>query len=265
MTKSSMSRQPRAYFVVITTTLFLLVTNQILIQYWLFQKADDALMVNLAGRQRMLSQRIALLSVLDQQNPGSQSEELSSTIQLWDDTHQQFVDPASDLSLEDETEVYEKIVALNPYFEWVKSNHAPGISAPPVTETVAQMEAFLLAMDEIVKGLEEISEDRLWFISRAELFLMVLTMAVFLVDILLISRPFIKKILRQSDQFESIAWVQSHMVRSPNAKIQGLISILENNRQNLSESEVQHYLALIEQECKRLDEMTQQVVEMCEN
>ena len=41
-------------------TVLLIVLNQALIQFWLYQKRQDARLINVAGRQRMLSQRISL-------------------------------------------------------------------------------------------------------------------------------------------------------------------------------------------------------------
>lgn len=47
------------YIIVVSTLIVLIVSNQLLIQKILDEKKDDATVINLAGRQRMLSQKIA--------------------------------------------------------------------------------------------------------------------------------------------------------------------------------------------------------------
>ncbi|NQX91483.1 MAG: type IV pili methyl-accepting chemotaxis transducer N-terminal domain-containing protein [Flavobacteriales bacterium] len=50
------------YIFVLAATLLILVTNQVVIQYYLRAKKLDASTVNIAGKQRMLSQKLALLT-----------------------------------------------------------------------------------------------------------------------------------------------------------------------------------------------------------
>ena len=45
--------------IAVSTLILLIVSNQLLIQKILDEKRDDATVINLAGRQRMLSQKIA--------------------------------------------------------------------------------------------------------------------------------------------------------------------------------------------------------------
>lgn len=54
-------RLTNTYFYVACLIILLLVFNQVVVQYWLYQKNNDSKVINLSGRQRMLSQKINLL------------------------------------------------------------------------------------------------------------------------------------------------------------------------------------------------------------
>src|SRR6187549_567224 len=57
--KSSLRSLKGRYFIFIGSILILIIASQIIIQYDLSQKTEDARLINVAGRQRMLSQRIS--------------------------------------------------------------------------------------------------------------------------------------------------------------------------------------------------------------
>lgn len=254
--------QRKAYLWVILITFVLLISNQVFIQYWLFEKADDALVVNIAGRQRMLSQRIGMLSLADQQAPGSQSEELDSTFQLWKQSHYSFLDAESDFYVGNFSEIQGEFVQLSGSIEWVENYLNGNTKDASPEKLLSVLDVFLARMDGVVKQLENRSEDRLWFISRSEFVLMILTIVVFIIEIFIISRPYIKRIIHQANLFESITWYQSHKVRSANAKIQGLVGIILESEEDLSEQEMKDYLKMIFSESQNLDVMTKKVVEM---
>jgi len=48
----------KKYLLAIAVTTLLIVTNQVVIQYFLAQKRYDAKVINVSGKQRMLSQRL---------------------------------------------------------------------------------------------------------------------------------------------------------------------------------------------------------------
>lgn len=46
---------------------------------------------------------------------------------------------------------------------------------------------------------------------------------------------YIHKIEEQNQTFKEIAWIQSHVVRAPLARLMGLVNLLEGSEDNLSE------------------------------
>ena len=78
----------KKYIYGIILTVGLLFLNQLFIQYWLHKKKDDAKIINIAGRQRMLSQRINLEFYKTPNNP-NQNQQLKNLIHEWQIAHEQ--------------------------------------------------------------------------------------------------------------------------------------------------------------------------------
>jgi len=79
----------------------LIIINQIIIQYLLFQKRQDANVINIAGRQRMLSQKVNLMvyKVYENNNYDTKNE-LMLVFKEWKKSHIQVVE------LNDKTIIY---------------------------------------------------------------------------------------------------------------------------------------------------------------
>src|SRR5688500_386141 len=82
------------YFLFITTVVLTIIINQAIIQYNLNQQNEDAQLINTAGRQRMLCQRISkvVLYIEDDYNAGgisfdSRVDTLSSLINQFENVH----------------------------------------------------------------------------------------------------------------------------------------------------------------------------------
>lgn len=61
--ENNSARLKRRYAIFIASIVLTLVVSQVIIQYDLRQQNQDAELINLAGRQRMLSQRISKLTL----------------------------------------------------------------------------------------------------------------------------------------------------------------------------------------------------------
>ena len=57
------------YVVALSLIAFLLLSSQLIVQYFLKNQASDSKVVNIAGRQRMLSQRLTKYALLLERNP----------------------------------------------------------------------------------------------------------------------------------------------------------------------------------------------------
>ncbi len=86
--RSDFSRLGALYVIAISVIAFIIVTGQLLIQNYLQDQLDDSRIVNVAGRQRMLSQKISKLVLQLEKSQGESErkvlhEKLNETVLLW--------------------------------------------------------------------------------------------------------------------------------------------------------------------------------------
>jgi PAS domain S-box-containing protein len=72
---------------------------------------------------------------------------------------------------------------------------------------------------------------------------------------------YIQKIEEKNKRLREIAWIQSHGVRAPLARIMGLISLIQNHR---DDAEVDNVLSMILQSIEELDTLVRTVVRKTE-
>ena len=80
------------YILAISIIALMLVLSQIIVQYNISSEEDKTSVINIAGRQRMLSQRInktvlGLYSSEDYKDKVNYLNELTLSLQLWEDSH----------------------------------------------------------------------------------------------------------------------------------------------------------------------------------
>jgi len=79
------------YYTILLATIGVLLTNQMIIQYYLYQKKFDARTINITGKQRMLSQRINLeIQFLSQSQNIEHSKHKAQLLKLfkeWKENH----------------------------------------------------------------------------------------------------------------------------------------------------------------------------------
>ena len=63
---------------------------------------------------------------------------------------------------------------------------------------------------------------------------------------------YVRKIEEQNETFREIAWIQSHVVRAPLARMMGLVNLIESEEENLSE-ELKELIEYIKVSAKELD------------
>lgn len=73
---------------------------------------------------------------------------------------------------------------------------------------------------------------------------------------------YIKAIEVQNNKFQEIAWIQSHVVRAPLAKIMGLVDLIQNH--SLSDTEKGDYFIHILNSAQELDAIVKEIVKKTE-
>ncbi|MEL6533982.1 MAG: type IV pili methyl-accepting chemotaxis transducer N-terminal domain-containing protein [Bacteroidota bacterium] len=202
------------YITSVIIAISLLIVNAFYIQYSLSQKREDATQINIAGRQRMLSQKL-LVELYEYQTDSTLPTELvKATATVWQASHQALLEGSQYISIGPvkNQSIRTSLQALSPIIESVVGT-VQALPKPTSTlSTLTQKQArFLNEMDFIVFELEEDSRKRVAAFLVVEVSLLVLSMVIILVEVRYIYLPFIqslqkssKKIETQRAKFESI-------------------------------------------------------------
>jgi signal transduction histidine kinase len=208
-------RLTRFYILALTAVAVLSITGQVLIQESLEDTLNDAHVVNIAGRQRMLSQRLSKMAIL-LTNTDRFSEEarfyekdFGETLALWNKCHEGFLNgklqTEREVAVKNSVKTNRMLQELNPVFLKLKSKMELILDKRAfdkkqvLDEILADERLFLNKMDNIVFQYDLESHERVNRVRNIELFLFFLTIAILILEGLLIFKPlaaYIKKVIR---------------------------------------------------------------------
>ena len=230
----------KRYKVGIIISILLLLFNQIYIQYWLEKKKDDAKEINIAGKQRMLSQQINLGFYHKEVLSGKLRKQFTE----WKKVNEAFLvgDEKLGISKTDNGEVESILTELRNNINFTEQQLIKAEKGEEVSyEALFQNQAeFLKNMDKAVKLLEFNSNQTLFMIKITEIALMLFSMMVLILEVILIYRPINqvleKKFLelkekneeveknnlelkRLNDSLEEFAFITAHDLSEPVRKV----------------------------------------------
>lgn len=265
----------KKYVIGVVISISVLTFNQIFIQYWLQKKKEDAEIINIAGRQRMLSQRINL-ELYKINNGHADTKVLFDLQDQWTVAHSALLNGNEDLNFsgvedEDSRALLEnltpKLDAINSFIaEKTYTNDASLI------EVSYLLNDFLIDMDKAVKALEESANQKLMFIIITEIILALISIIVIISEVFIIYRPISKRLeeqvleikksekelMQKNSKLKRIAQIQSHSLRKPLANILGLIHLIKFDDRNEFNP---LYLEKLKQSAEQLDETVSSIVE----
>lgn len=272
------------YYIGITIAIIVLITNQIFIQFWLAKKQTDAIHINLAGKQRMLSQKTNLQ--MYQWADGSiQKSEIEETFHLWKKTHLAFLNGDEELeikALEDTVEV-NLLKSITPDVEYIggllsQTNPPSKNKIQLINDNQAH---FLVRMDKVVKLLQEDSDRKLNFIIIIEIILLLLSLIVITLEVIYIYMPIEKnlitlnknlkksnhrlsdindQLLSKNKELEQLTYIVAHDIQSPLKTINSFTTYLINEP-DLSEKKLQ-IVNHIQKSTKRLQQMVKGILDL---
>jgi signal transduction histidine kinase/CheY-like chemotaxis protein/HPt (histidine-containing phosphotransfer) domain-containing protein len=211
--QSGAGRLTWLYIAALSSVALLSLAGQAIVQFYFDRQMSDSNVINIAGRQRMLSQRIAkaALALRDAANPSQQAErdrELRETLALWQRCHRGLQRGDAELGLPgaNSPEVQRMFAELEPSFAGVLSpaqrlsSKNPGGAGDPsslaagVGEILRHESAFLRGMDAIVSAYASEASQRVARVKRIEQTLLAITLAVLLLEGLFVFRPAVRRI-----------------------------------------------------------------------
>lgn len=212
--RSSANRLTILYVLALSAVALLTIWGQFLVQRSLEQQLSDSTVINIAGRQRMLSQKITKLAlqIHTSDNPYQKAEarkDLRESLELWETCHQGLQRGNEELGLpgKNSDTVTELYAELEPSFQAIRQAAATILSAkaeeqddqditPSLDIILANEKDFLAGMDQIVYSYDQEAESRVASLKQVERGLLLITLIVLLFEGLFIFRPAVSQIQR---------------------------------------------------------------------
>jgi len=199
------------YLLALSTVALLCIVGQLIVQHNIDQQSMDSQLINIAGRQRMLSQKITKLALILQTNPSQsaqhiRTDELRLALSTWELTHQRLLanDTALQPSNRNSPEVQRLFDDVLPHFEamtfsahqilFAEANHR--LTEIFVERLLNHEDAFLQAMESLVAQYQREAEERVSRLHQLELFLLIMTLIVLALEALFVFRPAVKQLQR---------------------------------------------------------------------
>jgi PAS domain S-box-containing protein len=264
--KNPLSVFRNQYVFFITTVVLTIIVNQFIIQYDLNEQNEDARLINLAGRQRMLSQRIAkrVLYTRDFILANRASREDHTDLDTLRDLIDQFekVHFALLKGNDGSGNVYEKSAAIDSLLSANTPRlinivaasrdliaHPDEATAKKTVDIIQQNELlFLLTMEETVATYQAEAEAKLGRIKKIELTLAIVSLIIIMLEILFIFRPLIMRLQMNNATLTKM----NEELATANTDLQ---SSEEEIRSNLDQiTELQQFLAARESQYRDLIE-----------
>lgn len=212
----------KRYILALSIIACLVLVSQVIIQVAIISQQDDSRVVNLAGRQRMLSQRInkaafGLYISNDVVNQKRYLEELAFSLDLWTRSHVGLQKGNQELGLpgKNSDAVKRMFQAIDPQHKAiiVAAGEIQKLAASPAYDKQALLEKiktiqdneadFLKGMDAIVFQYDAESKEKIKKIKMIEIALLIVTFFTLSLEILYIFRPAQKQIERSIEEIEA--------------------------------------------------------------
>lgn len=231
--KSPIQKFRTLYVVSLCLLGLLLICGQVLTQLNLSQRASDSHIVNIAGRQRMLSQKLSKESLAlklseKKENFKTQQKQLMNTVDLWTTSHFALLEGNEELNMEIENspKILKLFSELKIYFDEMRNEalRIAQIQNRVGYETVLNRSIeiilenepkFLDKMNEIVFQYDFESQEHIKHFQRVEWSIFIIFLLVLVLEGVFIFHPMIKKTYKQLVDIQDL-------LQAGNAKNQAL-------------------------------------------
>jgi signal transduction histidine kinase len=197
------------YILALGAIAIIAIIGQIVIQLHLKAQLSDSAVVNMAGKQRMLSQKIAKLALIvsDPRNSSARDSlliELQYTADQWAKSQHELEHGTDSLPAKNSTAILELFDEIAPSFSQILDNtnqltlqekNAAGEADPVHLQAILKYEpVFLAYMDRIVAQYADEAHEKVVFLRTIEYGLLAITLVVICLEVVYIFRPTTKEV-----------------------------------------------------------------------
>lgn len=207
---SIFTKLSRRYLIALSLLALTILLSQGLIQGFLKKQTNDSRVINVAGRQRMLCQKIAkqvlqIDSDLSFDEKNKLQKELEETLKLWTSSHEGLKNRSTKLELSGENSKSVKAMfeEIGPPYQLMVDacqKIQALLQSPPTEQSATQFRplinqvlenenTFLTGMNDIVFQYDWEAKNKVLNLGRIEFFLLLVALGALLLELLLIFRP----------------------------------------------------------------------------
>ena len=212
--KKTFDKLSRLYIIALSTIALSVIISQILVRNHLDTQKSDSTVINIAGRQRMLSQKltkeiVSLTVSFDKNKRNILKKNIKETLILWNLSHNSLQKGNDSLGLpkKNSRKIKQQFTAINPVFDSIlKASKSivkrleinPLISIDELSSDIKKITnnegEFLFIMDKIVNQYDSEADEKVVWLRKLEFSLMVLTLLILLGEFLFIFWPTAKSV-----------------------------------------------------------------------
>lgn len=244
----------RFYLIALCAIATSLLLSQILVQQFISDQKNDSRVVNLSGRQRMLSQRISKTALLlssdsTKLNRTQNYQELKLALQEWKQVHQGLQVGSEELGIKEANS--RKIQEL---FGNIDPSHGAMVKAvesmvlkldqniilpadnfrEEVDEIISNEGDFLAGMDLIVFQFDDEAKTKVFNLQNIEIFLMIISLGIIFFEIYFVFLPSVRSVRKTIQKLDETQQKSKNMT----LELSALYSSLEQSYQDLLEVDV---------------------------
>lgn len=264
----------KAYRFSVVFAILLIVSNLGLMLFVAFQKQGEAKVINIAGQQRMLSQKVTRhffeLHLTMPEEKAIVTKKLNQELKQWSAGFQLLKEGSIALAVPKcEDDICDSLAIIEQQLfkitDVIINQQLFRVTPQQIVLTSQEIDIFLAKMGNIINILEARADKRLNHIYYLQLFLVFNFLMVIVLEYIFVFRKMFAKnrrqyrtILEENRKLKEIAQIQSHKVRKPVASILGLIALIDKNQCHEEQAE---FLDALEIATNELDEVIHEIVD----
>lgn len=244
-------------------------------EYLIAQSREDATVINVAGRQRMLSQRIAKFSAEAQlqEERGQTLKNLQETVRQWSEAHDDLHQGSlSSFSGENNSETVKNLFAdLNPLFndivmasqEILRAEISDDLDPEEAFETIRlKNETYLLLMNQIVNQYEaeavaRVNTNRVVSYGMSGIFVLLIILIWFVV-----ARPAIRSARHLASTKTEIISLAAHQLRTPLSTLNWYVEMILSGDAGRVPKAQKEFLGEIQTSSNRMARIVDQLLDV---
>lgn len=240
----------RLYIAALTVIAVLVISGQLLLQNALNRQIDDSRVVNIAGRQRMLSQKLAKEAMKLQGGQEGDSETLKETLQLWQMSYDGLLRGNASIGLpgknsetvlqmfrDIEKPFHEIADAASRIVETSPQNTISerAVTAEAVNRMLVHEPLFLLGMNQIVFQYDKEAKSRVKHSKQIEQLLTWIALFVLLLEGFFVFRPAVRKLSNTLVHLKKERERTERLNEKLNQALKEILDISEQERRRIAQ------------------------------